>query len=137
MTSPLDDPATLFEAVAAASPGLRHPDALRTLFAAALPARADAVRDAAFKAKFLMKLSGILQRTPVTDASRDQLAATFRDEMIAVRDLLAAAMTDAPEAERTAFTARYLAVDPAAFGALLEFLRDLQWVQNVALDNRA
>jgi hypothetical protein len=135
--TPVPDPLALFDAVRAAAPVLRHPDTLRTVIVAALPAHEEELHRAAFKAKFLVKLGGVLQRVPTADASRDQLAATFKEEIEALRSLLRSIVREMPSSDGDSFESQFLAMDASAFAAFLEFLRDLQWVQNVALDRRS
>lgn len=124
------------EVFAGAGGALKHADTLRMLITAAFPSHEQALHDLGFKAKFLVRTWGVMQRLGAKDPARDKLKIVFQEELESVRSLLKPLTVEFASADREEFARRFLAIDGAAFVRMLELLHDLAWIQNVALDRK-
>jgi hypothetical protein len=92
--------------------------------------------DLAFRAKFLTKTFGIMQRIGREGNGYDRLESESAVNLDVVRGHLSALLSGAPDDIRDRFAASYLAMTPDALGNLLALLGDLAWYKNWLLDRR-
>jgi hypothetical protein len=91
--------------------------------------------DVCFRAKFLTKTFGIMQRIGPRGEGYERLASEFAHTLEESRAMLQTLLAGAPVADRERFAAAYLALTPEAFGSTLALLHDLAWYKNWLLDN--
>lgn len=128
----------LLERLDAASRGQlkRRGDLGMLLELSTTPERASALNDLAFRAKFLTRTFGIMQRIGREGNGYDRLESEFASNMDVVRGHLIALLSDAPDGIRARFTASYLAMTPGGLVNLMALLADLAWYKNWLLDNK-
>ena len=100
------------------------------------PDRTLALDDLAFRAKFLTRTFGIMQRIGREGNGYDRLESESAVNMDVVRGHVSTLLSGAPDDIRDRFAASYLAMTPEALGNLLALLGDLAWYKNWLLDRR-
>ena len=100
------------------------------------PARAVALDDLAFRAKFLTRTFGIMQRIGRDGNGYDRLESEFAVSMDVARSHVRTLLGGAPDDVRDRMTATYLAMTPDGLGNLLALLGDLMWYKNWLLDSK-
>jgi hypothetical protein len=99
------------------------------------PERAAALNDLAFRAKFLTRTFGIMQRIGREGAGYDRLESEFAVNLDVVRGHMRTLLDGTPDDVRERFTASYLAMTPAGLSNLMALLGDLAWYKNWLLDS--
>ena len=101
------------------------------------PARAVALDDLAFRAKFLTRTFGIMQRIGREGNGYDRLESEFAVSMDVARRPRAYAPRRRPgRCPRPHDRRAYLAMTPDGLGNLLALLGDLMWYKNWLLDSK-
>jgi len=100
------------------------------------PERAAALDDLAFRAKFLTRAFGIMQRIGREGNGYDRLESEFAANMDVARGHVRTLLRGAPDIVRDPFTASYLSMTPAGLSHLMALLGDLTWYKNRLLDTR-
>jgi hypothetical protein len=92
--------------------------------------------DLSFRAKFLTRTFGIMQRIGREGSGYDRLESEFAAVLEVVRGHLRTLLGDAPDDVRDRMTASYLALTPGGMSNLMELLGDLTWYKNWLLDRK-
>lgn len=102
----------------------------------ALPNRSATLDDLAFRAKFLTRTFGIMQRIGHEGNGYDRLESEFTVNLDAARGHLRSLLSGAPDTIRDRFSSSYLAVTPGGLSNLMALLGDLAWYKNWLLDSK-
>lgn len=102
----------------------------------ALPDRSATLDDLAFRAKFLTRTFGIMQRIGREGNGYDRLETEFAVSMDAARGHLRSLLSGAPDNIRDRFSSSYLALTPGGLSNLMALLGDLAWYKNWLLDSK-
>jgi hypothetical protein len=102
----------------------------------ALPNRSATLDDLAFRAKFLTRTFGIMQRIGREGNGYDRLESEFAVNMDAARGHLRSLLAGAPDNVRDHFSSTYLAFNTGGLSNLMALLGDLAWYKNWLLDSK-
>lgn len=114
----------------------RHRDLSMLVGAAQRTGREDVLADLSFHAKFVAAAARTLQRIGPEGTGAATLSAEMQNGLAKVKDLTGTLLAGEPEEERSAFTATYFQLTPAALQDLLALCYDLGWYKNWLLDSR-
>jgi hypothetical protein len=136
--TPSSSTTALLAALDAASRGqLKRRDDLGSLLdLGALPELTPALDDLAFRAKFLTRTFGIMQRIGREGTGYDRLESEFAATMDVVRGHVRTLLGGASDGVRDRFTASYLAMTPSGLSNLMALLGDLTWYKNWLIDSK-
>lgn len=116
---------------------LKRRDDLGTLLDLGASAeRAAALEDLAFRAKFLTRTFGIMQRIGRDGNGYDRLESEFAANMDTAREHMRTILAGAPDDVRDRMTTSYLAMTPRGLENLMALLDDLTAYKNWLLDRK-
>lgn len=104
---------------------------------AALSGMDVALAELCFTAKFLHKTFQLMKRIGPMGEGYDSLSTEFESNISKARELMNRIAEAMPDEDRERFSRTYLALAGPAFGAMMELVRDLNWMKNYSLDQKA